>query len=75
MDVEAEGASIVPNLIFIINKIALKFTLSSWSGEMMLAFDVSLLVMSDWVKYFKQVYAWTGQDRENHVCIYFLVSA
>lgn len=28
MDVEAEGASIMPNLIFIINKIALKFTLS-----------------------------------------------
>ena len=54
MDEEAEGASMVPILIFIIHKIALTFTLRSWSYEMMPSFEISLLVMNVWMKHFKQ---------------------
>lgn len=75
MDEEAEGASIVPILIFIISKIALTFTLSSWSYEMRPSFEISLLVMNDWIKHFKQESAWTAQAWETHVLTCLCVSA
>lgn len=75
MNEEAEGASMVPILIFILNKIALTFTLSSRSYEMMPSFEISLFVMNDSMKHFKQESTGTAQAWETHVLTCLLVSA